>query len=52
MADRKRAAAAPNHPAMGRLFAIDSRDSSPSLVLERLEGESLGEMLAEGPIPA
>ncbi len=46
-----RAVAALNHPNILTLYDIGTHEGSPHLVMELLEGESLGEMLTEGPIP-
>ena len=47
-----RAVAALNHPNILGLYDIGTQNGSPYLVSELLEGESLREMLKNGPVPA
>ncbi len=46
-----RAVAALNHPNILSIYDVGEHESAPYLVTELLEGESLREMLVEGPIP-
>jgi Tol biopolymer transport system component len=46
-----RAVSALNHPNIVTLYEVGSGDSGPYLVLEKIDGRSLRELLAEGPIP-
>ncbi len=47
-----RAVATLNHPNILALYDIGAQDSRPYLVSELLEGQSLRELLQDGPIPA
>ncbi len=47
-----RAAAALNHPHILALYDIGTHDGMPYLVTELLSGQTLGELLADGPLPA
>jgi serine/threonine protein kinase len=48
-----RAAAKLVHPSIIRVFDVgDSEDGEPFIVMELLSGQSLGELLARGPLPA
>lgn len=47
-----RATAALNHPGILAVFDIGTHEGSPYLVTELLEGETLRERLAAGPLPA
>jgi serine/threonine protein kinase/tetratricopeptide (TPR) repeat protein len=46
-----RAAASLNHPNVCQLFDIGEESGTPFLVMELLEGKSLGERLKDGPLP-
>jgi serine/threonine protein kinase/Flp pilus assembly protein TadD len=46
-----RAASALNHPGICTVFAIEQHDSNHFIVMELLEGETLGEMIRRGPLP-
>ncbi len=46
-----RAVAALNHPNILSIYDVGEQEGAPYLVTELLEGESLREMLVEGPIP-
>jgi TolB-like protein/tetratricopeptide (TPR) repeat protein len=46
-----RAAAAVSHPNICQLFDIGEHDGEPFLCMELLDGKSLAERLADGPIP-
>jgi serine/threonine protein kinase len=46
-----RAASALNHPNILTVFDVGSHEGAPYLVTELLEGESLRETLAAGPLP-
>src|SRR6185295_2242016 len=40
-----------NHPNVAQIFGVDQIDDTCFLVLELVEGESLAERLARGPLP-
>ena len=40
-----------NHPNIGAIYSLESEESKKFLVLELIEGETLGEVLARGPLP-
>ncbi|HEX7795034.1 MAG TPA: serine/threonine-protein kinase, partial [Vicinamibacterales bacterium] len=40
-----------NHPNIAAIYAVDSVDSSPALVLELIEGVTLADRLVSGPLP-
>src|SRR5215831_10815983 len=40
-----------NHPNIAAIYAVDSVDSSPALVLELIEGPTLADRLLSGPLP-
>ena len=46
-----RAVSALNHPHIVTLHEVGTSDSGPYLVLERIEGRSIRELLDEGPLP-
>jgi eukaryotic-like serine/threonine-protein kinase len=46
-----RAVSALNHPNIVTLYEIGTSDSGPYLVLERVEGHSLRDLVATGPLP-
>ncbi len=41
-----------NHPNIGTIYDFDTRDEIDFLVMEYLQGQTLGERLASGPLPA
>jgi serine/threonine protein kinase/Tol biopolymer transport system component len=43
--------AALNHPNIGAIYGLEDVDGVPSLVLELVEGETLADRLAKGPLP-
>ena len=43
--------AALNHPHIGAIYRLEHVDGSPALVLELVEGETLAEQIARGPLP-
>ena len=43
--------AALNHPHIGAIYGLEHMDGSPALVLELVEGETLAEQIAKGPLP-
>ena len=43
--------AALNHPHIGAIYGLEHVDGSPALVLELVEGETLAERIAKGPLP-
>ena len=43
--------AALNHPHIGAIYGLENVDGSPALVLELVEGETLADRLARGPLP-
>src|SRR5438477_12585336 len=45
------ALAALNHPNIAAIYGLEEADSVPHLVLELVEGESLADRLARGPLP-
>src|SRR5436309_6375132 len=47
-----RAAAALNHPNIVSVHDMGTADGSPYIVAELLEGQNLGDVLREGPVPA
>ncbi len=46
-----RVLAALNHPHIGAIYGLEDVDGCPGLVLELVEGETLAERLAKGPLP-
>jgi hypothetical protein len=46
-----RAVSALNHPNIVTLYEVGTSDAGPYLVLEKIEGRSLREVLADGPLP-
>ena len=46
-----RVLAALNHPHVGAIYGLEHVDGSPALVLELVEGETLAERIAKGPLP-
>jgi serine/threonine protein kinase len=40
-----------NHPHIGAIYALEVLDTSPALVLELVEGDTLAERIARGPLP-
>jgi serine/threonine protein kinase len=42
--------AALNHPHIGAIYGLEDVDGSPALVLELVEGETLAERIAKGPV--
>jgi eukaryotic-like serine/threonine-protein kinase len=40
-----------NHPHIGAIYGLDAIDGTPALVLELVEGDTLAERLAHGPLP-
>jgi len=42
--------AALNHPHIGAIYGVEDVDGSPALVLELVEGETLAERIAKGPL--
>jgi len=47
-----KAAAALNHPGIVTIYAADVYDGRPAIVMELIEGETLSEVLARGPLSA
>src|SRR5436190_20553221 len=47
-----RAAAALNHPSIVSVHDMGTADGSPYIVAELLEGQNLGDLLRQGPVPA
>ena len=47
-----RVAASVVHPLICQVYALGTHGSSPFIVMELMEGESLAERLARGPVPA
>ncbi len=47
-----RAAAALNHPNIVRVYDIGNHNETPYIVMERLPGDTLGDEIALGPLPA
>ena len=43
--------AALNHPHIGAIYGLEHVDGSPALVLELVEGETLADRIARGPLP-
>jgi serine/threonine-protein kinase len=43
--------AALNHPHIGAIYGLEEVDGCPALVLELIEGETLAEHIARGPLP-
>ena len=43
--------AALNHPHIGAIYGLEELDGTPALVLELVEGDTLAERIAKGPIP-
>ena len=46
-----KAVSALNHPNIVTLYEVGTSDAGPYLVLEKIEGRSLRELLADGPLP-
>ena len=46
-----RTLAALNHPHIGAIYGLEDADGCPALVLELVEGETLAEHVAKGPLP-
>ena len=40
-----------NHPHIGAIYGVEDMDGTPALVLELVEGDTLAERIARGPIP-
>ena len=40
-----------NHPHIGHIYGIEEAEGQKALVLELVEGQTLAERIAEGPIP-
>ena len=40
-----------NHPNIGAIFGLEEEDGKKVLVLELIEGETLGERIGKGPVP-
>src|SRR5688500_1018183 len=44
--------AALNHPHIATIYGVEEKDGVRALVLELVEGQTLAELIADGPIPA
>ena len=40
-----------NHPHIGAIYGVEQSDGVPALILELVEGPTLADRLAQGPIP-
>ena len=43
--------ASPNHPGIAAIYGIEEAEDNPALVLELIEGPTLADRIAQGPIP-
>jgi Tol biopolymer transport system component len=43
--------AALNHPHIGAIYGLETMDGTPALVLELVDGDTLAERIAKGPLP-
>ena len=40
-----------NHPHIGAIYGVEQSEGAPALILELVEGPTLADRLAQGPIP-